>query len=261
MIVTQSWEGHREIGELLADLRKSAEPPSPAPPTPDVKLWDDRLKKYVSTDDSAGEAALRRRISEVRFDHVPLEKAVMMLADQAHADVVVDWAAYKLTKVDEHTPVSLRLHDVSFAEALHGLLSAAGPGQLSFCPQGGYVIVGLDGDQHLVVARTYDIRDWLATVMGPPPAPVPKSRAEFDAWANERDNRAGKLIRVIEDTIVPDSWQETGGFIGLIKELDGQLIVTQTWENQERVADLLAALRTDPSRARMRPTTAPATRP
>jgi hypothetical protein len=94
-------------------------------------------------------------------------------------------------------------------------------------------------------------------VMWPPPTAVPKSRADFDAWANQRDNQAGRLIKVIEDSIVPETWQETGGFIGSIREFPGQLVVTQTWENQQRVAELLAAIRTDPSRLHL-PTSAPA---
>jgi hypothetical protein len=125
------------------------------------------------------------------------------------------------------------------------------------------VILGLPsgGDCVELTTRVYDLRDWLAAVLGPPPTPAPKGHADLAKWAALRETRVESLIKVIEDTIAPDTWKETGGTIGLIKELNGELVVTQTWENQEQVADLLAALRTDPSRLRTPPSTAPAAQP
>jgi len=103
--------------------------------------------------------------------------------------------------------------------------------------------------------------DWLAEIMGRPPTRAPKGAADLANWNVRQNLQIEELVRVIEETTAADSWKETGGTIGSIKELNRQLIVTQTWENQERVADLLAAIRTDPSRLRSPPTTAPATAP
>jgi len=79
----------------------------PVPPTPDLKLWNGTLKKYVSTSPSIGEASLKRRIPEVRFDRVPFKQAVTALAEAAHADVIVDWGAFEAATVKDRTPISV----------------------------------------------------------------------------------------------------------------------------------------------------------
>jgi hypothetical protein len=51
------------------------------------------------------------------------------------------------------------------------------------------------------------------------------------------------IIRLIQETVAPETWRETGGMFGAIKELSGQLIVTQTAENHRALTDLLEQLR------------------
>jgi hypothetical protein len=263
LIVTQTWENHRQLAGLLAELREPGPAVAPPPPSADLDIWNGILKRYVSTNPAVGDAALRRHIPEVRFDRAPLEQAIDTLAVLAYADVVAEWSAFEAAGVKRDTPVSLHLRDVTLAEALRALLDAHGAERIHFRIDGGCVILGLPsgGDCVELTTRVYDLRDWLAAVLGPPPTPAPKGHADLAKWAALRETRVESLIKVIEDTIAPDTWKETGGTIGLIKELNGELVVTQTWENQEQVADLLAALRTDPSRLRTPPSTAPAAQP
>jgi hypothetical protein len=51
------------------------------------------------------------------------------------------------------------------------------------------------------------------------------------------------LVRLIQDQIDSPSWKERGGQAGAIRELNGQLIVTQTPENQEKLIKLLDNVR------------------
>jgi type II secretory pathway component GspD/PulD (secretin) len=52
-----------------------------------------------------------------------------------------------------------------------------------------------------------------------------------------------EIIHLLIDTVDRLSWREAGGNVGAIRELSGQLIVTQTPENQRQVARLLEQLR------------------
>ncbi len=58
-----------------------------------------------------------------------------------------------------------------------------------------------------------------------------------------RDERVEALTKLIQDTVAPDSWREAGGVVGSLRELSGQLIVTQTPDNQRQLANLLEQLR------------------
>jgi hypothetical protein len=260
LIVLQTWDNQRRVAELLAQLRKPAPPPAPPPATPDLEIWNDALKRYVSTDPGVGEASLRRRIPEVRLDRVPLEQALATLADLAHADLAADWRAFQAFGITRRTPISLHLRDVTLAEALRALLDSNGAAAFHICVDGGCIVLGgLPGYMpESTTTRVYDLRDWLDSVMGQPPTPSPKNLSEAERRAELRFWQMARVIALILETTAPGSWREQGGTAGTMKELNGRLIITQTWENQERVADLLAALRADPSRIQAPP---PATFP
>ena len=245
MVVAQVRENHRQIEDLLAQLSGAA-PAARAADAAFLKLWNERLKKYVSTDPVVGEAVLRRRIAEVRFDRTPLDQAIATLAAEVHADVVADWARSIQPGSIAAAPVSATLHDVTFAKRFSCFWMPTA-GKLDFRVDGGSVVLGAPTTREGLTTRLYDIRDWIRSATGPPPAPAPRTVAQLTAWTGLRDPQVDRLVRVIEGTIDENSWQEQGGTFGRIDQLNGQLIVTQTWENQERVADLLAALRGDPA--------------
>src|SRR5439155_2391569 len=52
-----------------------------------------------------------------------------------------------------------------------------------------------------------------------------------------------EITALITQTVAPDSWRDAGGTIGSVRELQGQLIVTQTPENQRLLQGLLEQLR------------------
>ena len=51
------------------------------------------------------------------------------------------------------------------------------------------------------------------------------------------------ITDTIKSTVSPDSWRDNGGTIGSIRELNGQLIVNQSVDNQIAVYNLLQQLR------------------
>jgi glycine cleavage system regulatory protein len=58
-----------------------------------------------------------------------------------------------------------------------------------------------------------------------------------------REQAVEDLTKLIQETVAADSWKDTGGQDGAIRELNGQIVVTQTPENQRRIGELLQQLR------------------
>ena len=119
-----------------------------------------------------------------------------------------------------------------------------------------------DDDPRNTLTRVYDVRDLLVEIpdfnyepdnngfpaSGPQPATT-RTAARTTATApspdevRRRDEVVGKLIRDITDSVDPRSWRDNGGTVGAIRELQGQLIVTQTAANQEKVLATIQARR------------------
>lgn len=263
LVVSQTWSVHRQIQSLLGQLREPGPPPTSPPPSPDLRLWDAELQTYVSTNPEVGDASLRQRLAEVRLDDVPLDQAVLGLREQSHASLVANWGAVESAGVPRDRRVSLRLRDVTLGAALRALLDAAGtavdapPGgsRLAVCPDGGHVLITARDDERAMCVRVYVVRDWLAATAAPPgaagpPTVVGRSRPE------SVDLQVERVIECLKTSVAPDSWRGgPGDGRGSVIELSGTLVVSQTWENQQKVADVLNALRAAPSHG------APASRP
>jgi general secretion pathway protein D len=58
-----------------------------------------------------------------------------------------------------------------------------------------------------------------------------------------RQELVDQIIKLVTDTVSPDTWRDAGGSVGSLKELSGNLIVTQTPENQHSLVTLLEQLR------------------
>ncbi|HEY8668337.1 MAG TPA: hypothetical protein VIL86_16930 [Tepidisphaeraceae bacterium] len=72
------------------------------------------------------------------------------------------------------------------------------------------------------------------------------SGADTEAATDDRvtrKERTDQIIKLIQDTIQPESWKDCGGDIGSIRELRGRLIITNSVDNHRQVAMLLEELR------------------
>src|SRR4029077_16079526 len=58
-----------------------------------------------------------------------------------------------------------------------------------------------------------------------------------------RQELVDAIIKLIQDTVASETWKDNGGTVGSLRELSGQLIVTQTPENQHQLIKLLEQLR------------------
>ena len=74
-----------------------------------------------------------------------------------------------------------------------------------------------------VTTRVYDVRDLITGSSATPPS--------------------GGIVDRLKRNIAPETWKDRGGRTGAIRELSGQLIITQTHDNQMLVEYELAWLR------------------
>jgi hypothetical protein len=112
--------------------------------------------------------------------------------------------------------------------------------------------------QSATVTRAYDVRDLLLLVQDYPisGALVPPTQLG-EATSEQTPNRIptapnspapapsplDQLEKILTDTIDASSWKANGGTFGSISSLNGQLLITQTAENQSAITSLLAELR------------------
>jgi RNA polymerase sigma factor (sigma-70 family) len=69
---------------------------------------------------------LDRKLPEVNFDGVGLSDAIDFLRDVSGANIAVNWKALEAAGINRNAPVTVRLKDVKFDQALKSLLASAG---------------------------------------------------------------------------------------------------------------------------------------
>jgi hypothetical protein len=167
------------------------------------------------------------------------------LRDQTNVNLLVDWRALEAAGIDRNTPVSTRVRDVKFSKALRIILDHVGGDtvKLSYAIDGNIVNVSTaDSLAKDTVTRVFDIRDIIIEV---PDYTAEKSAPQTQPAdpAKLRAKNIELVTDLIKETVDPDSWRENGGSVGALRELQGQLIITQTQENQRQIAVLLDQLR------------------
>ncbi len=223
--------------------------------------------------DATTQLQLDKKIPEIRFDNVAFESVVDFLRDISGANIFVNWRALEQSGIDKNTPVSARLHDVKFSKALTTILADVGGGavKLGYTVDEGVITISTEEDlSHNTITQTYDIRDLIIDVPDFTGPQVDLSNVGqnsggglggggggnsnlFSGNTNQetttniqpktRDQLVKDITDLITQTIAPDTWREAGGTVGSIRELSGQLIVTQTPDAQRQLQRLLDQLR------------------
>ena len=183
-----------------------------------------------------------------QLDDVPLEEAMDVLRKQWGVKLYVKWNELDAQGFDRRARVTADLQDLTLAEALDAVLAghrgAGGGRRLSYAVEKGLVTILTDAAD-APVTRVYDVRAW----------PGPHATEELIKILTE-------LIKILTDSVAPETWRDAGGQQGTIREMRGLLIVTQTCPNHDRVRRLLNALRVaSTTRPSAHPATAPAGRP
>ena len=220
-----------------------------------------------SDDDFELNRALETVQSEVDFEEMPFDQAVDFVRDSHNLNVTIDWNDLRQNGIERDRPISMQLHDVSVRTVLREMLNqVSGDTPLNFAIGDGLVRVAtkakLDRRKSTLV---YDIRDLIVDIprfanaplmdfapQGPGGQDTPHNNGSL--FASNALGREGAvlgndpavvndILDIIRDTVEPDSWRETGGGDGALRELNGQLIVYNTSEAHQQTRALLAQLR------------------
>ncbi len=224
---------------------------------------------------------LNRRLDEVlpevRFEETPFETVVEFLGDIKKVNLAVDWEDLESNAIERDKPVTVKLNELSFRTVLKEVLGQVGGDvNLSFAVTEGLIRVAskekLDRDKNVLV---YDIRDLLVNIprFNNAPRIDPSQALAADGGGgssgggggssnifedNEEEDGAGdtggrngigdpalvaEIMDIIRQTVEPDSWRESGGGDGSLRELNGNLIVYNTSDAHRQVTDLLTQLR------------------
>ena len=234
---------------------------------PEIGAARDRVVAEERNDpkNAAVRARLEKVIPEVSFDNAPLGDAVDFFRDAVGANIFVNWNALQRVGVGRDSRVSARFREIKAAKALTIILDSLTPAPrrpLGYSIDDGVVTVSTleDVRDAHTVTRVYDVRDLLVTIpdFEPPPVeqPVEPKQPPIDPAAREwkkvedehgemrtRQETIDEIIRLVTETVSPDSWRDAGGTAGSVRELQGQFIITQTAENHRQIAALLQQLR------------------
>ncbi|MCC7350285.1 MAG: hypothetical protein IT446_06920 [Phycisphaerales bacterium] len=243
---------------------------------PDISEIRDRgaaKERGEGAGDAATRAQLERKLPELRFDQVPFGDVVGFLQDVSGANIFVNWRALEAAGIDRNTPVTARLRDIKFSKGLSTILSDVGGGmvKLGYTVDEGVITISTEEDlSKNVITRVYDIRDLIINVPDFDDAPDfnlanatqggsrsggggggGSGQSLLNSNSGNREEEQGPkrqdlvdaITKLITDTVAPDSWRDVGGSVGSMRELSGQLIVTQTPENQRLLSNLLEQLR------------------
>lgn len=179
----------------------------------------------------AGQPDLARVVPSIEIIHGKLGQAFDALRDATGANIFVNWKSLEDFHIDRLDEVTFSARNVPLGDALRALLQIGSMGreELAFSIDHNTIVVNTAERTRWATleTRVYDIRDLLARPSG-----------------LQRQEQVARIMDLLKDDIDPISWTATNGDIhGQIREMQGQLIITQTAANQRAVARLIEHLR------------------
>ncbi len=173
------------------------------------------------------DVALDEVLPDVQFVAAPLSSCVDWLRQTSGQIIHVNWESLQKAEYSPRSPVTLSLRHETLSGALRALLQSVArqTAPLQFGTERNTITIATAEEFNKAsITRVYDIRDL-----------VLYRRAS-------RQEMVDELIKGLVDSIEPDSWRDAGGTMGSIRELQGQLIITQSERAHQRIKRWLAAV-------------------
>ena len=181
------------------------------------------------------DAALHQKIeavldgpAEVHVQAAPLSEVVEFLRDAYNIPILIDKRALDDVGLSPETSVTASLQGISLRSILQLMLSEF---ELTYAVHDQVLMITTREEaENDLELRLYPVADLALEMRQPVVMDTPR-------------NRYSALVELITSTVAPDTWDEVGG-AGTAVAYDpwGFVVVSQTRENHEAVAALLAAL-------------------
>lgn len=260
----------RQMSEILIESEEKRIPysdilryPENWPELSDIREQTVEKERGGTEQDQEVTAQLERRLPEINLNNVAFSDAVDFLRDVSQANFYVEWRTLEGAGIAKDTLVTVRLRDVKLSKVLDTILrDVGGAVALGYTIDEGVITISTEEQlASNVITRVYDIRDLIINIPDFGEAPDFNLQAGggsgggggqqlFSGGGGGEDDEGptrtelvDQIIQLIQDTIASDSWKDNGGAVGSLRELQGQLIVTQTPENQRQLVRLLEQLR------------------
>lgn len=233
-----------------------------------------------SSGESPANAQVRQKlrtrvIAKLDFDGIEFGEVINFLRDVSGLNFFVKWTALETAGIQSKKPVTVHLSDVTVEKALNVILDDVGgsTARLGYVIDDGVITISTRDDlAQKTVTQVYDISDLIFRVpnfVGPRIDVTASSNTGSggnngssgggSVFGNNTSNTGNtgedqtptkqqmitQITTLIAKTIDPESWRAPlgTGAVGDIQELRGQLVVTQTAENQKNISDLINKLR------------------
>ena len=185
-------------------------------------------------DSAATQRKLAQNAPEINFSAIPFSDTMDFLRDVTDLNIFVNWRALEAAGLDRNTPVTVRLKNIPFEQALRYILRDAGAGSVALDYAVIDGIVNISTAEDLAANTTVRVYS-VAKLLKQMPSTLPSSATEEVL----RNNKAEQLVQLIRETVAPDSWRDAGGPVGAIREINGRLVITQTEANHALITKLL----------------------
>ncbi len=238
---------------------------------PEISFRRGMRDAYVDTEvDRRVLATLNTRRIPARFNNDTAESVFNFLATVTNLNIDVDWDSLADIGIDRDTPVDLQLNEVPARVILERVLEKISPDDFDragWAVQDGIVVIASDRDlRRRTFIVIYDVRDLVFEI--PDYANVPDLDIDdvldqggqgggggggggiFDNPDDDGDGPGGQeadnlrdLLEIIQTAVDFDGWRDNGGDTGIVQNLNGNLIITNTARNHRDINTLLRQLR------------------
>jgi type II secretory pathway component GspD/PulD (secretin)/tetratricopeptide (TPR) repeat protein len=214
-------------------------------------------------------ALLEKKRVPVNFTDTPLSSVVSFLNAVTQLNFDVDWDKLAESGIDRETQVSLNLSNVPVRIVLERVLEKVSKDSSNgawYAINDGVVMISSKVDINKKKSlQIYDIRDLLIEVPdyanapefdlqsvlqssggsggGGGQSPFRDTGNQGPAQKRSLEDRTNELINIITTNVDEQGWQENGGDVGFIQQLQGSLIITNTPANHRAIHGLLSKLR------------------
>ncbi len=236
---------------------------------PEISFRRGDLQSFVESEpDRKVLATLETRRIPASFRDNSLEDVLAFVGTVTNLNVDVDWDSLAQIGIERDKEITLELREVPARVVLERILEKAQPdafARAGWAVNDGVLVVAADEAlRKNTFVVIYDIRDLLFQIPDFPDAP----RLDLDQVLNQGGQGGGgggsvfggdagdadpvgpteqelmdRILEILQTNVDFEGWRDNGGETGVIQELNGNLIITNTARNHRDIQGLLNQLR------------------